>query len=353
MNKWKEYIEQFKNGKITEEELFKLMTDNSGIFRLKRGKITKSGKDKKKLYFGGTVIGYEDEILAPFRFIKGAHEDAAPQFAGVPYLLFHNDEMIPIGKVEESWYDDNSSEVKFTAWSQDEEYNDAILDNMMDSQSMGFDPIKYEFDLENWEYVIESYRPVELSGVVFPAYPGAKTQAIGETAEEVKEAMIENPETTFSIQTGSITSNQPKNESLIASDTNTVGETIIYGTNTTSDTTAWVNYPYDESEEMQKLRKENKILKFLAKYPNIANREFVLKMMDKYDLEEEDAIKLIEEEVIEEVEEPVVEDKPKPQNNPPLPEQNEPVPTDEKSVEERERDIDARIEDSRKRGFTQ
>jgi hypothetical protein len=335
MNNYKELIEQFKNGEITEEELYQLMSDDKGWFRLKRGKITKTGEDKKKLFFGGTIIGYKDEIDAPFNFLPGSHEEAAPHFAGIPYLLFHNDNMIPIGKVSESWFDDE--EVKYAAWSHDEKYNDAIIDNMMLSQSMGFEPTDYEFNIDTWEYDIKTYRPTEMSGLVFPAYGRAQVEEVGETLEEVKQEMIVS--TTLSNATITTIPEQ-----------SSVNDTISVTTNATD--TDWTVITSDNSEEvkeMEKLRKENKMLKFLAKHPNIQNREQIEELMEKYDLSEEDAEKIIveQEEVIVE---PTVEVA-APIENPPLPTNNEPVPTGDPTKEDRATDIEARIADSEKRGF--
>jgi hypothetical protein len=332
MNNYKELIEQFKNGEITEEELYQLMSDDKGWFRLKRGKITKTGEDKKKLFFGGTIIGYKDEIDAPFNFLPGSHEEAAPHFAKIPYLLFHNDNMIPIGNVVESWFDDR--ETRYTAWSHDEKYNNAIIDDMMLSQSMGFEPIEYEFNIDTWEYDIKTYRPKEMSGVVFPAYGRAGVEEVGETLEEVRQEMVLSDKTDTTI--------------ITVPEQSIINDTISVTTNATD--TDWTVITSDNSEEvkeMEKLRKENKMLKFLAKHPNIQNREQIEELMEKYDLSEEDAEKIIIEQ------EEVKEEQPKvdPIENPPLPTNNEPIPDGEPTKEDRVADIEARIADSEKRGF--
>lgn len=336
MNNYKELIEQFKNGEITEEELYQLMSDDKGWFRLKRGKITKTGEDKKKLFFGGTIIGYKDEVKAPFNFLPGSHEEAAPHFAGIPYLLFHNDDMIPIGQVSESWFD--NEEVKYAAWSHDEKYNDAIIDNMMLSQSMGFEPIDYEFNIDTWEYDIKSYRPTEMSGVVFPAYGRAQVEEVGETLEDIKEEMIVSTELSNpTIIT--IPEQSSVFESVLVSDTSATDTDWIATTSINTENP-------EEVKEMEKLRKENKMLKFLAKHPNIQNREQIEELMEKYDLSEEDAENII-------IKEEVIEEQPKvdPIENPPLPTNNEPIPDGEPTKEDRAADIEARIADSEKRGF--
>jgi len=331
MNEFSELVQQLKDGLITEQQLFELMTDTNGLMHLKRGKITRTGTEKKRLYFGGTVIGYGDELRAPVKFLEGSHEEALPYYDGIPYLLFHKGDMIPVGKVNEVWMDDNK-EVKFTAWSQDEEYNEAIQDAMMDSQSLGFDPIEYEFNWDTFEFDVGKYRPMEISGVVFPAYPDAKTEAFGETPEEVKEAMT-NVDATLS-------------DVYVTSGTSTANEHVDFTTNSTSDNQTWTaKYSIEEkeSEEMEKLKKENKILKFLTKYPNIKNREQIMELMEKYDLEEVDAEKLI----MEEEKEPEEEEQAKIEENPPLPENQ--VPIEEK--EDKSADLEARIADRAKRGF--
>ena len=342
MNKeYEKWIEQLKNGEITKEQLFNLMTDDKGVFRLKKGKVTKTSKDKKKVYFGGTIVGYKDEIEAPFNFLPGSHEEATPHFAKVPYLLFHNDDMIPIGKVVEAWFDKDV--VKYTAWSHDEKYNDAIIDNMMDSQSMGFYPIEYDFNLETWEFDIETYKPVEISGVVFPAYVGAKTEAIADSLEEVKDIMTEES-TELSDGTSTIQLEDIPHITTTSNDHYIVTTT----TSGTDEQSFSISVPEGVDEELEKLKKENKILKFLAKHPKMINREFVLEMMEKYNLDDDDAAKLVEEE---EVIEEEVEETETQIENPPLPKQNEPIPDEDKDKQAIIDELDERIEDSRKRGF--
>jgi hypothetical protein len=186
---------------------------------------------------------------------------------------------------------------------------------------MGFEPTDYEFNIDTWEYDIKTYRPTEMSGLVFPAYGRAQVEEVGETLEEVKQEMIVS--TTLSNATITTIPEQ-----------SSVNDTISVTTNATD--TDWTVITSDNSEEvkeMEKLRKENKMLKFLAKHPNIQNREQIEELMEKYDLSEEDAEKIIveQEEVIVE---PTVEVA-APIENPPLPTNNEPVPTGDSELNNR------------------
>jgi len=279
--------------------LFESILDEEGKLTFTDLSLKTLQKENDKYYFAGTLLGYEDKFDRPVRFMKGVHENKLTEWKGKKFLLWHNDKMIPLGKIEETWMQDGN--IKFIAWTDNKDVYEAVKKKKLVEVSAGIKPKKLGYDKEEKKFVIKDYQPLEFSMVNYQGYEPAKIEVIGTDKEKVKEASVKEEFRKL-------------------------------------------------EEEKEKLEKELKILAFKKKHIDAKNIDEIVKLMGEYDMSEEDAEKLIIVEEEQEVnkEEPVLEE------NQELPRRTEPIVKEvkEKTKEEIFREtLEERVNNVFRRGY--
>lgn len=317
-----------------------------GLLLLKARNIKAMPKKKDgKYYFGGTLIGYSDEFDRPIEFADGSHEKALNTWPGKKLLLWHEEKMYPLGKFEDAWMD--GSEVKFLAWTDNEEAYKSVKIGKMIETSPGMKLKKVTFNKQSKKYRVLDYEGREGSMVNFPGYKGSKIEVIGTDKDKVRN-LIMSDEQQIKLQEEKP---KPKVEVELVIDTDKAKEELE----------EFSGILAEKEKEVLKLQKDLLIMKIKEKHPKATNMDEVLALKEKYNMSEEDAEALIVEE--EEVVEIITEIKDKEpegkklgedRNNEELPVVAEPVKAKpkEKSEEERFREtLDARVEHAFRRGY--